>query len=80
MRHTRKQRGGESFEERVTRDCNTDNETNIMNCIKGKFIRGDMDVRDCFATCKPGGEKYIETEEKVAEMNRNKEEELEGKH
>jgi hypothetical protein len=72
MSHTRKQRGGESFEERVTRDCNTENETNIMNCIQGKFIRGDMDVRDCFATCKPGGEKYIETEEKLAERKRAK--------
>ena len=73
-RHTRKQRGGkETYEERVTRKCNTENETNIMNCIQGKLIRGDMDVRDCFATCKPGGEKYIETQEILAEMNRNEE-------
>ena len=79
MRHTRKQRGGESLQSRVTRECNTDNETNIMNCIKGKFSVGDMDVRDCFATCKPGGEKYIETEEKVAVMNRNKEKEFDKK-
>lgn len=72
-RHTRKQRGGESLHERVTYlNCVEKNETNIMNCIKEKQKRGNMDLLDCFATCKPGGEKYRETEEKLAERKRAK--------
>ena len=43
-RHTRKQRGGESLHERVTYlNCVEKNETNIMNCIKEKQIKDELE-------------------------------------
>jgi len=72
-KHTRKQRGGETPEERVTRKCMNANETTITKCIENRIKQGFSDAYvHCSATCKPGGDKYIETKTRLAERKRER--------